>query len=300
MPENNDPENSPEYDLKKSTTKIGQLYPVLKAADGEILDGIHRMESDPSWKTLVLPNIVSPEEKLIARMIANFHRRTVATEEKAQWINQLAEIYRNNGLKTEGTRNHAEGPNEIVRKITEVTGIAYRTIMHYLDPSFKQQNRRNLDPEQHPVRSSPEEIIYNHLKYDPRWARGVIDRFKEEHEKELLESPLFRKKILDSIPQKLKQSLSPGLVFDPTKDEQIQELMSLKEEDVFKGNQFAKSMTSSVEHRESARNRRARESKEGYEPLGPLYPIFHEECPNCICSSCDHANVCIERVRPED
>jgi hypothetical protein len=75
--EQNDEGNGQEYDLKASTRRIGQLYPVLKAADGEILDGLHRVKSDPSWKALVLPNIRTSEEKIIARLIANFHRRTV-------------------------------------------------------------------------------------------------------------------------------------------------------------------------------------------------------------------------------
>ncbi len=33
------------YSLKGSTKLVGQLYPVLMAKDGEILDGIHRSEA---------------------------------------------------------------------------------------------------------------------------------------------------------------------------------------------------------------------------------------------------------------
>jgi predicted alpha-1,6-mannanase (GH76 family) len=95
-------QNNQEYDLKKSTKRIGQLYPVLKAADGEILDGCHRLDSDPAWKSMVLENINTPEKKLIARLVANFHRRLVTAEEKTEWINGLAKIYMNNGLKVDG------------------------------------------------------------------------------------------------------------------------------------------------------------------------------------------------------
>jgi len=256
-------QNGQQYDLKASTKRIGQLYPVLKAADGEVIDGVHRIESDPSWKTLVLKNINTPEDKIIARLVSNFHRRTVATEEKAQFINQLAEIYRNNGLKVEGARDRAQGPNEIARKICEVTGIGHRTVMEYLEPNFKQQGHRRMDPEQHQARSSPEEIIYNHLKYDPVWARGVIERFKEE----LLESPIFRKRVLDMIPQEQKNA--------------------------------AKRIVSPFIYRH--KEKKPENPAEAYgEQLPDLYETFSQECPGCICSKCDHADTCIERVRPGD
>lgn len=306
MPEKKDPssegskEPEHDYDLKASTKKIGQLYPVLRAADGEILDGVHRMESDPAWKTLVLENITTPEDKVIARLIANFHRRTVATEEKAEWINQLAEIYRNNGLKIEGARNRAQGPNEIARKICEATGIGYRTVMEYLVSCFKQHGHRRLDPEQHQAYKEPEEIIFNHLKGGkaPTWAREVIERFKEEYTEQLLKSPLFRKKVLDMIPKKISNPMRPATVFNPSKPEQVEELMRLKEQDVFPEQPEQK-------HRTSVgplyRHRQKREDPhEGYEPVGPLYPVFHEECPDCLCEKCKHADMCIERVRPED
>jgi len=34
--------------------------------------------------------------------------------------------------------------------------------------------------------------------------------------------------------------------------------------------------------------------------IGSYYETFIEECPNCICSRCPHANICIERVRPDE
>ena len=74
-----------EYDLKKST-KIGQLYPVLVDAKGNIIDGLHRQEADPSWRTEKIPEIDTEEKLLIARCIANWHRRPISREEKEQWI----------------------------------------------------------------------------------------------------------------------------------------------------------------------------------------------------------------------
>lgn len=298
-------ENDQEYDLKKSTTKVGQLYPILKANDGEILDGVHRMEADPTWKTLTLENINTPEEKLTARLVANFHRRTVSSEEKASWINQLAAIYRENGLKIEGARKGNLGHNEIVDRICEATGLNWRTVHRYLDPQFKNQNMIRADASQHPAVKSPEEVIFNHLKHsnsdsNPNWAKDVIDRFKQEHEAELLASPLFRRKILNSIPRNLSQPMRPAIAFDPQKDEQVQELLRLKEEDVFRDNSFQTMMDTRGRPRESQRHRVARENQEGYEPLPNLYKTFMQECPKCLCSNCQHAKDCLERVRPDD
>jgi hypothetical protein len=301
-------ENGQEYDLKKSCRKVGQLYPVLKAADGEVLDGLHRVESDSGWKTLVLENIKTPEEKIIARLIANFHRRSVSSQEKSQWINGLAEIYRNQGLKMKGKKASMEdhtGANEIVDKICEVTGLAKQTVHQYLSESYKNPSYRRTEPSQHHPEKPAEEVIYNMLKGGDdhcTWARQVITRFKADIETELLESPLFRKKVLDSIPRSLQQPMKPAIAFDPMKDEQVQELMRLKEEDVFRANGFVKAMTGQKVPQESYRERKARISKEkeGYEPVGQLYPVFVEECPQCLCNKCEHADSCIERVRPED
>jgi hypothetical protein len=265
-----------DYDLKSSEKVVGQLYPVLKAADGEILDGCHRVQSDPSWKAIVLETINTPEEKLLARLIANFHRRSVPTEEKSAWLNQLAQIYRNNGFKIEGERERAQGPNEIARKICDVTGIGYRTVMEYLEPTFKQDGHRRLDPEQHHAYKEPEEIIFNHLKAgkSPTWANGVIERFKQQHEQELLKSPIFRKEILNKISRTLSTLQA--------------------------GNRAGSCYHSRKELAEKELARLANERKEGYEQLPDLYETFIQECPNCLCSKCDHADMCIERVKPGD
>lgn len=72
------------YDLKKSTTVIGQLYPVLVAKDGDVLDGVHRSQANRNWKRLTLQHIDTEEKKLIARLVANFHRRQVSKLEKEE------------------------------------------------------------------------------------------------------------------------------------------------------------------------------------------------------------------------
>ena len=128
---------SEEYDLKKSQSKVGQLYPILITKDGKIIDGFHRKDADKNWKTLVVPEIDSEEKLLLARLIANFHRRQITREEKEEWINGLAKIYKAQGLKV-GKHDNGQR-NEIEQKIIEVTGLAERTVTTYLSSEFKQE-----------------------------------------------------------------------------------------------------------------------------------------------------------------
>lgn len=126
-----------EYNLKKSEAKIGQLYPVLVSKDGKTIDGFHRKAADAYWKELIVPEIDNEEKLLIARLIANWHRRPIDREEKAKWINDLARLYHDQGLRV---GNHDDGKiNEIKQKIIEVTGLSNDTVKEYLSSEFKQE-----------------------------------------------------------------------------------------------------------------------------------------------------------------
>jgi len=128
---------SEEYDLKKSESKIGQLYPVLVSKDGKTIDGFHRKAADENWKELVVPEIDNEEKLLIARLIANWHRRPIEREEKEKWINDLAQVYQKQGLKVKPA-NGSDHENEILAKIVEVTGLSISTAREYLSSDFKQ------------------------------------------------------------------------------------------------------------------------------------------------------------------
>ena len=88
-----------EYDLKKSEKGIGQLCPVLVDAKGNTIDGFHRLDVDPNWKKLTVEHNDSEEKLLVARAVSNWNRRQVSREEKSEWINGLAEIYRGQDCK---------------------------------------------------------------------------------------------------------------------------------------------------------------------------------------------------------
>jgi len=77
------------YDLKASLKEVGVLCPALADAKGRIIDGIHRLGADPRWPVYKLPDINTDAKYLLARIIANTHRRTVSAEEKRSGLTSL-------------------------------------------------------------------------------------------------------------------------------------------------------------------------------------------------------------------
>ena len=75
---------------------------------------------------------------MLARLIANFHRRQVSREEKEEWINGLAKIYREQGLRVSLIKRDGI-ENQIKHKIMETTGLSEVTISRYLHEEFKQE-----------------------------------------------------------------------------------------------------------------------------------------------------------------
>jgi len=259
-----DPEKS--YDLKGSTALVGQLYPVLKAKDGSILDGIHRNKVDESWRSEVLENIDSEEKKLAARLIANFHRRRIPREEKATWINGLATLYQSQGFKVFKDGDKSQGSNEIAERIAEVTGIHRRTVNTYLKNDFKQSNKVREDHE-NAERSKASEILFNALAgRSIPWAKRVLERYQEE----LIQSPIFRARVTAILPKS---------------DGSTQRFRGYKQLRGYK--KSGKASKKNSDHSFTI-------------DMDEYYNIFMEECPQCICGTCPHAEMCIERVRPDE
>jgi len=191
-----------EYDHKKSEKVVGQLYPVLLDKHGRVIDGFHRLESDPNWRTEKHPEIDTEEKLLIARCVANWHRRQVTREEKEEWINRLAEIYKKQGLKVKGdsvTIEYKGKPyttsNQILAKIVEVTGLHPDTVRRYLFDEFKQvEQAREIQP-----RITAKERIEHEL------GKDYVERHREEVKKELLENPEFVMEVVEKAPQILSE-----------------------------------------------------------------------------------------------
>ena len=117
-----------EYDLRKSTEKIGELYPVIVSKSGEIVDGFHRINAKANWRREVREDLDTPEKVLKARLISNKFRRQVTAEEVRGWINDLAEI---------AFTEHGIEPGEISGWVAEETGYSIRRTLFYLDEKYK-------------------------------------------------------------------------------------------------------------------------------------------------------------------
>jgi len=114
-------------ELKSSSERIGQLYPILVDCHGKIIDGQHRYSVDKGWKTMRLNHIRTEKDRLIARIISNIVRRSVSQREKTELLAELGEIYLNEGVE----------PGRIAYKIAEETGMSYTWVMKYLPDKFK-------------------------------------------------------------------------------------------------------------------------------------------------------------------
>ena len=163
------------YDLKKSGKRI-QLYPVLKDKKGNVIDGKHRLEAEPNWKTETVEGIDTEEDFLIARCVANWNRRRVTAEEKIKWINDLAELYKKQSYKVLITGN------EIVKKIVEATGLSMPTIYKYLDDKYKVYSQNNR--KRKATIPASERIIR-------KLGKEVQKRHTEEVKKELMSDTEF-------------------------------------------------------------------------------------------------------------
>jgi hypothetical protein len=118
-------------ELKKSSGRIGQLYPVLVDYYGRIVDGEHRIEADKAWYRKTLGHIKTEKDWLVARIISNNVRRTVPQREKRLLLKRLGEV-----LLDEGTPR-----GRIAYRIAEETGMSYRWVMKYLPTEFKDERQ---------------------------------------------------------------------------------------------------------------------------------------------------------------
>lgn len=114
-------------ELKSSSKRIGQLYPILVDYFGNIIDGKHRLSVDEKWKRVRLTHIKTEKDRIVARIIGNNLRRTVSSEEKRKLLDRLGEI-----LISEEIEH-----GKISYRIAEETGMSYQWVMKYLPDRFK-------------------------------------------------------------------------------------------------------------------------------------------------------------------
>ena len=245
---------SEEYNNQKTEQSIGQLYPVLVSKDGKVIDGFHRLKQNPEWRKEKLEQIDNGEKLLVARAVANWNRRQVSREEKAEWINGLAEIYKQQGYKV-GTKGEK---NDIVNKIVEVTGISQPTVNKHLSSEYQQRFPPQLVPKQ--PESALDRLKSDRVSVESRYGEDFVERLqnevKEETKRELLKSPTFQREVIKEI-QKPRiihpsEACPSGICELPP----------------------------------------TIEAGEPIDIIAESLTIFWENNPNCHCQTCDHYKTC--------
>jgi len=125
-------QSSDEYFIAKSVQQIGYLYPILKDAHGNVIDGYHRLNIDPNWPVKKVEEVTDPVQLAIARLIANVCRRDIPAEEKTEWLRQIATLT-------------VWSPKEIAANLP----VSYTWVMKYLPDEFKE--RPGAGPSEYPV-----------------------------------------------------------------------------------------------------------------------------------------------------
>jgi hypothetical protein len=116
------------YDLWASRRSVRELYPVLLDAHGNVIDGFHRLRVDPGWRTETLGHVRTPTQLVLARIIANTHRRSVSREEREEQVNEIARcLSENEGVPGE----------EILSTIADLTTFTERYIRGLLSSEYK-------------------------------------------------------------------------------------------------------------------------------------------------------------------
>ena len=145
--------------LETSEKAIGQLYPVLRDAEGKVIDGYHRLDVNPDWKSVILEDVKTEEDRLIISAHVNLGRRTITPSEIRIIINNLAEIYYKQGLRPDAQRETIgkdnrkckHNFNEIKNKLGEVLDgiISKGKIRKYLDSKYLDQSfLQNSNPQE--------------------------------------------------------------------------------------------------------------------------------------------------------
>jgi DNA repair photolyase len=97
-----------------------QIYPVIKAPDGEILDGEHRKKIDPNWKEQII-DVKDELEKLLIKLQANAIRRNMSITEKRNIVLKIKEL-----LEAEEKRPIS------LRELEEITGISEPLLCYWI------------------------------------------------------------------------------------------------------------------------------------------------------------------------
>jgi hypothetical protein len=117
------------YDLQRSKKAVSELYPVIKDAHGNVIDGFHRLDADPNWKTETIATITTPLQLALARIVANTHRRSVSKEERKLQLVTVAEELVKEGVAKE----------QVIPTMVELTTFSEDYLRRMLPDEYKKR-----------------------------------------------------------------------------------------------------------------------------------------------------------------
>jgi hypothetical protein len=118
---------SEEYTLKD---EIGQIVPIVKAPDGTIIDGKHRVELGMTLE-VVNPAIDTKFKVACAQLIANSNRRVMTTAEKSGLLSQIYEEFK---------IEHGDFPK--AEEMAKMLGRTEKWLYQYLPEAYKREYQK--------------------------------------------------------------------------------------------------------------------------------------------------------------
>jgi hypothetical protein len=120
--------------LRKLRGLVGEVYPVIVDAEGNIIDGWHRVKVDPSWHKKIVECKDMGEKALV--WFAAHERRTVSQKELSTNMIHVAEKLLRQGIQRD----------QIVAKIAELTGYTEQYIRKFLPAQYKAKEKARAKP----------------------------------------------------------------------------------------------------------------------------------------------------------
>jgi len=193
----------------------------LRDAEGKIIDGFHRLDADPDWKSVTLENVKTEEDRLLVAFHVNLGRRKVSRAEKIEYINTLAQIYWEQGLRPK-VRTEINGRtfyvNQITAKLEEsLNGVLSRWgISKYLLPIYKNQKLSKAQIHRAKKRqndTSAYELIVSSFGKDIErsFGPGIFGRLEREMftraKQDLRQDPWWINKIKDELRAEIRAEI---------------------------------------------------------------------------------------------
>jgi len=151
-------------ELKSSSKRVGQLYPILVDYYGTIIDGKHRFSADREWKRITLEHVKTEKDRLVARIISNNLRRSVSSDEKKELLGRLGEIHLSEGIElgkiAYGIARRAR-TSKLLDPPEEALSIRAYANTEFVNIILKKPLYEKLEEKAKKLETTPDKLIYN-------------------------------------------------------------------------------------------------------------------------------------------